>query len=165
MSGAESKPHVLERLEAEWRAFSDLLDSIPDSEMNWPGVVDQWCLKELLGHINFWAEKCARDVRASAGGKLDQIELPVGGQPMVDEWNAREAAHGKAMSPAELRAALQASFEAARCAVEESPEEALAPVLNGWSVGVRFAEDTYRHYREHAEQIRAWQRQMETTEA
>ncbi len=165
MSAAESKPHVLERLDAEWRAFSDLLDSIPDDEMDWPSVVDQWCLKELLGHINFWADKAAHDVRASAAGKLDEIELPVGGQPMVDEWNAREAARGKAMSPAELRAALQASFEAARQAVAESPEGALAPVLNGWSVGVRFAEDTYRHYQEHAGQIRAWQRQVETTEA
>jgi hypothetical protein len=32
-------------------------------------------------------------------------------------------------------------------------------------MGHRFAEDTYRHYDEHAEQIRAWQRQLETTEA
>ncbi len=162
---AESKPHVLERLDAEWGVFSELLDSIPESEMEWPGVVDQWCLKELLGHINFWAEKAAHDVRASAAGKLDQIELAVGGQSMVDEWNAREAGRGKAMSPAALRAALRASFEDARRAVAESPEEALAPVLNGWSVGVRFAEDTYRHCREHADHIRAWQRQLETTEA
>ena len=29
----------------------------------------------------------------------------------------------------------------------------------------RFAEDTYRHYREHAAQIRAWLKNMETTEA
>jgi len=30
---------------------------------------------------------------------------------------------------------------------------------------VRFREDTYGHYKEHAEQIGEWQRNLETTEA
>jgi hypothetical protein len=50
-------------------------------------------------------------------------------------------------------------------ALEAAPESALAIEVSGWTVGVRFAGDTYRHYREHAEQIVAWQQQLETTEA
>ena len=164
MSDTESKAHLLDGMEKEWPAFKKVLDAIPDGEMDRPGVVDQWCLKELLGHVNFWAEKGARDVRLAGEGKADQIEVP-GGQEKVDEWNAREAALGKAKTPAELRRAVQASYENARRALEEAPEPALAVVLEGWSVGVRYAEDTYRHYREHAEQIRAWGRDLETSEA
>jgi hypothetical protein len=165
VSRAESKEFLLQRLDDEWPKFQALIDSISDDEMDRPGVVDEWCLKELLGHVNFWAEKAAHDVRVAAGGKPEEIEVPVGGQPMVDEWNAREAARGKAMSPSELRAALERSYKDARRALEESPEPALALIAGGWSVGVRYAEDTYRHYREHAEHIKQWARDLETSEA
>jgi hypothetical protein len=165
VSRAESKTHLLQRLDEEWPKFQALIESIPDVEMDRPGVVDQWCLKELLGHVNFWAEKAAHDVRVAAAGKPEEIEVPVGGQPMVDEWNAREAARGMAMTPAQLRAALLETYQDARRALEEAPEEALAPVVAGWSVGVRYAADTYSHYREHAEQIKLWARNLETTEA
>lgn len=160
----ESKKHVLSRMDTEWPEFMALLESIPQSDFDRPGVVDDWCLKEILGHVNFWAEKAANDIRAAATGKLDDIELP-GSDAAVDEWNAREAARGKAMTPGDLLTTVRKSHEDAHKAVDESPESALAIEMEGWTVGVRFAEDTYRHYREHAEQIRTWVRELETSEA
>ncbi len=160
----ESKEHVLSRLDSAWPAFKALIDDVPESELETPGVVDAWSIKELLGHVIFWADKAAHDVRASAAGKTDEIALP-GGDANVDKWNAEAAARGKAMSNAEVIAAVAKAHEDARTAVAESPESALAPELSGWTVGVRFAEDTYRHYEEHSEQIEVWMRQLETSEA
>jgi hypothetical protein len=160
----ESREHLLTRMDEEWPSLNALLDSISEGEMDEPGVVDEWSLKELLGHMIFWAEKAAHDLRAVAEGRIDDIKLP-GGQTNVDLWNAEAAARGKAMSVADLKAELARRHEEARKALEEVAEAGLAVQLGGWSVGLRFAEDTYRHYREHAEQIRAWQRQLETTEA
>lgn len=154
----------MERLDEEWPKLRALLDEIPEAEMEEAGAIDQWCIKELLGHMIFWARKGATDLRLTRDGRTDEIQLP-GGQARVDEWNASAAARGKERSKADLLAELQAAHEDAREAAQEVPEEGLAIELDGWSVGLRFAEDTYRHYREHAEQIRAWQRQMETTEA
>lgn len=164
MSRTESKEHLLSRMDEEWPKFSTILESVPDSDYDIPGVTDEWCLKELLGHVNFWAAKAAHDVRVAAAGRPEEIEVP-GGQENTDKWNAREAAKGLAMQPGELKALVLKSHEEARAAVDAAPESALAIEVHGWSVGVRFAEDTYRHYREHGEHITNWQRELETSEA
>jgi hypothetical protein len=163
VSKTESKEHLLSRMDEEWPKFSALLDSIPESDYDIPGVVDEWCLKELLGHVNFWAAKAAHDVQVAGAGRPEEIKVP-GGDANVDKWNAREAAKGKAMPPADLRALVLKSHAEARSALEAAPESALAIEISGWTVGVRFAEDTYRHYREHGEQIGAWARGLETSE-
>ena len=164
MSNTESKEYVLQRMGEEWPKFAALLDSIPDDDFDIPGVVDEWCLKELLGHVSFWAAKAAGDVQIASAGKPEDIEVP-GGQENVDRWNAREAAKGKAMQPGELKALVLKSHNEARSALQAAPEATLAIEVQGWTVGVRFAEDTYRHYREHGEHIGAWVRELETTEA
>jgi hypothetical protein len=164
VSNTESKAHLLTRMDEEWPKFQALLDSIPEGEFDRPGVVEEWCLKELLGHVNFWAAKAAHDVQVAGAGHPEQIEVP-GGQENVDKWNSREAAKGKAMQPGELKALVHKSHEEARGNLEAAPESALAIDVSGWSVGVRFAEDTYRHYREHGEHISAWVRELETSEA
>jgi uncharacterized protein (TIGR03083 family) len=154
----------MQRLDEEWPKLRELLESIPESEIEEPGAIDQWSVKELLGHVIFWARKGATDLRLTRDGRTEEIQLP-GGQARVDEWNASAASTGKDKSKEQLLSELQAAHDDAREAAQEVPEEGLAIELGGWSVGVRFAEDTYRHYREHAEHIRAWQRQLETTEA
>ena len=164
MSRAESKEHVRARMDEEWPKFQALLDSVPESEFDVPGVTDQWCLKELLGHIVFWADKAAHDVTAAADGRTDEIKVP-DGDGVADQWNAEAAAKGKPQTAQAIKADVARAHEAARQALEAAPESALAIEVSGWSVGLRYAADTYRHYREHAEQIRAWLQQLETTEA
>ena len=159
----ESVAHLKSRMDVVWPEFRALVGSVPQDEMDTPGVVDDWCMKELLGHVNFWAWKGARDVRAATAGKIEEIEVPQG-PAMVDEWNARAAASGKAMSAEAAVRDLELSHEDARRALEDATDEAVSIEIEGWTVGVRFAEDTYRHYREHGEQILAWQKQMETSE-
>jgi hypothetical protein len=63
-----------------------------------------------------------------------------------------------------VRAEWERSFEAAKEALRATPAENLDINVKGWDMFTRFAEDTYRHYREHAEQIRAWKREVESTE-
>jgi hypothetical protein len=150
-------------MDEEWPKLNVVLDAVADDDWDIPGVTDQWCLKELMGHVNFWAAKAAHDVAVAAADKPEEIEVP-GGPENTDKWNAREAAKGMTMQPPALRMLVQKSHEEARQALEVAPEPALAIEVKGWTVGVRFAEDTYRHYREHAEQITNWQRELETTE-
>jgi hypothetical protein len=146
-----------------WHEFRQLLHSVPEPEMDRPGVVDDWCMKELLGHVSFWAQKAGKDIRLASAGRTEEIEVP-GGQPTVDEWNAKAAARGNAMSAEAVLRDVEVSHDDARQGLDEATDEAVSIEVKGWTVGVRFAEDTYRHYREHAEQIRAWQQSLETTE-
>ena len=159
-----SVAHLRTRMDKEWPAFREVVQSVPANEMDVPGVCDQWCMKELLGHVNFWARKAGSDVRAASEGRIDQIEVPQG-QPMIDDWNAKAAADGMAMTPEAVAGDLEASHEDARRALDNATDEAVSIEMEGWTVGVRFAEDTYRHYREHGEQIRSWKQGLETTEA
>ncbi len=103
----------------------------------------------------------AKTVAASREG---DVEVPDSEQA-IDEWNAREAAARKDKSLTELRQEWERSYAAARSALEAFPEVKLEVETRGTPTYFRFGGDTFAHYKEHAVQIRAWQRNMETTEA
>ena len=160
----KDKEAVEQEMEESWQDLCAALDSISDAEQEQPGVVEGWSVKDMLGHITFWAEKAGRDLRLVAAGKPDELEVPTGPES-VNEWNAREADRRKQLPLSQVREELEAAHQAALQSLRDVPVEVLDVEVKGWTMLVRFAEDTYRHYREHAEHIRAWKREVETTEA
>ncbi len=160
---SSDKAAIERELQQAWDELAALVDDLSDEEMEQPGVVEEWAVKDLLGHMAFWAEKAAHDLSVAAEGRIDQIEVPRG-EEQVAEWNAREAAARRGLSLVAVREGWEKSFDTAKAALRATPAEVLDMEVAGWTMFVRFAEDTYRHYREHAEQIRGWQRQLETTE-
>ena len=160
----ESKAQMEQRLEESWAEITALVDSVSPEELERPGVVEEWSVKDLLGHMAFWAAKAAGDAALLAEGRTAEIETP-GGDAGTDEWNEREYRRRKDLPLPQVRQEWLGSFEDAKTALEAVPEDVLWQEVKGWPQAVRFREDTYNHYREHAEQIRAWRRQLETTEA
>ena len=160
----KDKEAVEQEMQESWQDLCAALDSISDAEQEQPGVVEGWSVKDMLGHITFWAEKAGRDLRLVAAGKPDELEVPTGPES-VNEWNAREADRRKQLPLSQVREELEAAHRAALQSLRDVPVEVLDVEVKGWTMLVRFAEDTYRHYREHAEHIRAWKREVETTEA
>ena len=157
------KAAVQKQLDEAWAELRSLVESIPESELEQPGVVEAWSVKDLLGHIAFWAQRAAGDLRLLAEGRPDEIETP-GSDENVDAWNAREAAARKGKSLKEVREEWLATFDAAREALQGIEAEKLAAEVKGWPQLNRFAGDTYEHYREHFGDLSAWRRQLETTE-
>lgn len=154
----------LERSLAEaWDELVSAVEAVPDDEMETPGVVEEWSVKDLLGHITFWAEKAASDLELLAEGKPDEIETP-GGEENVAIWNKRESDARKSTSLGEIKSGWLASHERAREALKRVSAGQLDTEVAGWAQWKRYAGDTYLHYREHAGQIRDWQRALETTE-
>ncbi len=94
---------------------------------------------------------------------MDEVLTP-GSAEDVAEWNKREAERRRGQSLDEARQEWEASFRAANDALAAFPPERLDEDVQGWKTHVRFAVDTYHHYREHAAQVRACQRQLETKE-
>ena len=146
-----------------WKELMATIEAVPAEEMETPGVIEEWSVKDLLGHLTFWAEKAASDLDLLAEGKPDEIETP-GGEENVAIWNKRESEARKDMSLDEIKAGWLASHERAREALTRVSAEQLDTEVAGWAQWKRYAGDTYLHYREHTEQIRAWQRALETTE-
>lgn len=158
------KTKVKAELNEAWDGIRRLVESLSERELTEPGVVDQWSIKDLLGHMAFWAEKSARDLALVTEGRAGEIETP-GSDEILNEWNKRESERRSNLSATELRDEWLHSFEAVAAAFHAVPAEKLDIDVKGWTVAHRFAEDTYEHYNEHADQIRAWKRQLETTEA
>lgn len=158
------KAAVLRQLDEAWQELRQVIGSLSDEEMLEPGVVEGWSVKDLLGHVAFWAEKAAIDLKTVAAGREGDVEVPDSEQA-IDEWNAREAAARKDKSLTDLRQEWERSHAAARSALEAFPEEKLEVEAKGTPTYFRFGGDTFAHYKEHAAQIRAWQQELETTEA
>ncbi len=89
------KSAIRSDLDKAWKDLSSLVDSIPERELMQPGVVEEWSVKDLFGHMAFWANKAATDLEALTTGAERKIETP-GSEKAVDEWNAREAAARRA---------------------------------------------------------------------
>jgi hypothetical protein len=163
VSAAPSKAAVERELLEAWEVLGSAVDSFSDREMEQPGVVEGWSGKDLLGHIAFWAEKAATDLRHIAAGRPQDVEAP-GGEEAVDVWNERESKARAGRSLSDIREEWLSSFEAAMAALAEFPAERLEENVKGATVLERFAGDTYEHYREHEAQLVAWRRSLETTE-
>ena len=158
-----SKDDTIRELERSWTALRSVIESVPDAELTAAGVVDEWSIKDVMGHIAFWDARAALTLRAATAGKPQDI--PKGeGDNWVDEWNEREYLARKDKSFKDIRGEWITSHENARNALDETPESVLHVQFGPGKVIDYFAGDTYTHYDEHADQIKSWLREMETTE-
>ena len=151
-------------LRASWDTLKSLVDALSPQEITQPGVIDSWSVKDLLGHMAFWAEKAAFDLKLLAAGRAQEIDTP-GTLETLNAWNAREAEARRHKSVEELRAEWLHSYQDALAALHHTDAPLLETDVKGWPQITRFLGTTTEHYKEHADHIRAWQRQLETTEA
>jgi hypothetical protein len=159
-----ARAEVLKSLDHSWNELREVIDSMSEPEMVEPGVVDEWSIKDLFGHMAFWADRATNtltEVKAGRGAEVPGPET----EEELNEWNARESAAREGKNLAQLREEWERSHESARAALEAFPEDRLDEPFKDHTVVFSFGADTFAHYQEHASQIRAWLRQMETTEA
>ena len=76
MTGASAKADIERELLHAWQELASAVDSFSEAEMEQAGVIEGWSVKDLLGHIAFWADKAAADLQAVAGGKEDEVATP-----------------------------------------------------------------------------------------
>ncbi len=159
-----SKAKAAQRMADEWSALGAALAGLNDEQMLQSGVVEGWSVKDLLGHIAFWADVAAKNTELVKAGREGDIIRPESPEA-VNRWNAREQQLRAGRSLAEVRQEVEESHRRALTALAALPEERLGLDVE-IGVGLRgtflqlYAVDTYDHYREHAEQIIAWRRRQ-----
>jgi len=164
VSVTATKADVERELVEAWQALASAVDSFSDVELEQPGVVEGWSVKDLLGHIAFWAQEAARNLRLIAAGKADEVRRPVS-QGAVDEWNERERRLRQGRPLYDMREEWLESFQGAMQALAAFPSEKLQEEFEGRTALELFAVDTYDHYREHLAQLAGWRQELETSEA
>lgn len=156
---------LLAVVEDSWRQLDAALEGLDAVAMMEPGVVEQWSVKDLLGHVTTWEQVALRNVEQTRRG-----ETPAGlGGIDVDDYNAAEAAARRDQSLEQvrqestetrkrLRAAIASIGDAEWDAVYgEGDRAAPLGVWVGRSLGGPDGPGT--HAAEHAAHIRAWRAQ------
>jgi len=148
---------VEERMNQEWAALDMSLTGLSDEQMIETGVVSEWSVKDLLGHMAFWAQQAAKNTELVNAGRQDEIARPDSPEA-TDRWNARERFARADRPLAEVRRELEESHRRALAALADLPDEKLNLELDGGTFLELFAVDTYDHYREHIAQVLSWRR-------
>jgi len=155
-----SKAKVERRMNREWAALEVALAGLSDERMLEKDVIGEWSVKDLLGHMAFWAQQAAKNTELVKAGRQDQIVRPDNPET-TDRWNARER-HARADRPlAEVRRELEESHRGALAALADLPEEKLGLELDGGIFLELYAVDTYDHFREHIAQVLSWRKRLE----
>jgi hypothetical protein len=134
---------LLERIEEAWRELFAALDDIPEDRMSDPGVIGDWSLKDLFGHLAFWDEHA-----------VAEIERALAGLPREDnawqEMNETDHAARQDHTLPEQRAAMHQAHAALVERLEAVAGIEAAPIAEA------IRPDTYEHYQDHIKDIRSW---------
>ena len=134
---------LLERIEEAWRELFAALDDIPEDQMSDPGVIDDWSLKVLFGHLAFWDEHA-----------VEEIERALADLPREDnawqEMNETDHATRQDRTLPEQRSAMHR----AHAALVERLESVAG--IEAARIDEAIRVDTYEHYLDHIKDIQAW---------
>jgi DinB family protein len=141
------RQELLRREAESWSTFAAEVDRVPADRRAVDGVVEGWSIKDLVWHCAYWAGFCG-DVLASVDSP--EFEDPFAGHDDAywDVENGRVAQDGKAKTWNEVVASADAARRRVRDAFENAPE--------GDEPARWFGEETFEHYDEHAEHVRAF---------
>lgn len=142
-----SPQEFLEREASAWAAFETQVDRVPAADRERPGVVEGWSVKDMVWHCAYWASFAADAMETAGDG------------PFQDPFDAEPDEHWDAVNAEVAAASSQMSWEAVRTGTNEARErvrslaaaEKLSAEVLEWA-----ADETFVHYDEHADHLRAF---------
>jgi hypothetical protein len=154
------KEKLLSALTTGRADFLKTIQGLSDQEMQSPGVVEQWSVKDILAHLTRWEAEIIKLLwQAKQGIRPDTAHFS---QTSVDDLNERWYKESQTRS---LKIVMD-DFLGVRKQTVRRVEEISQSVLidpqqyawlNGKPLWEWIAGDSFEHEAEHGEQIRAWQ--------
>ena len=162
MAVALAREEGLEQLRRQRDRLLAVIAPLSEDELTSQPVGGDWSVRDILAHILSWEEEAAKRLKLIAKGQTEKIRWVAPAK--VDGWNAKAREKKSGMSLAEVITKLAARRQELSKLLERLPEAALTDGART-ALSVWFPNCTYRHEEEHAQQIKSWLRQLETTEA
>ncbi len=144
----ERNEELLASEEAAWRRLSEQVDRVAEPDRKRPGVVGDWSVQDLVWHCAHWADFCGAHLERAQEGPVGD-PFAGGSDEQFDRENDEIAERSKAMSWEDVVTGTDAARARVRTALSALPQ--VADDAAGW-----FADETFTHYDEHAEQIAAF---------
>lgn len=148
-------------VEDSWRRFDAAIAGLDEAALAEPGVVGEWSVKDLLGHVAAWEQRALEHIERWRRG-----EPPVRAALATDEYNAREAERRRGWTLAEMRDDVAETRRRLRAALASIADAEWAAVITidgrqrtaaEWIGGALGGDEgPGTHAAEHAEEIRAW---------
>jgi hypothetical protein len=147
---ASTKEELLNEAAREYKALHEALQGLNEEQMTevWLGT---WSVRDIVAHIAGWHREMAPALARMARGERP---VPEGvSYDDVDAWNERFAAARRGTAVADVLLELDKTHEDFLKAADAVPRERFQPGKTAWKI---VDQNSGHHYREHAEQIRAW---------
>ena len=146
-----TKQRLLDKVEKEWREFRDSYVGLSTPELLKPGVIGNWSIKDVIGHVTTWEEETLKHLpHILEGERPPRYSVMYGG---IDAFNAQTTAGKKDLPVAEMLRKQEEIHARLLNLIQKIPEEQLG---GGTKIRRRLRLDTYAHYRKHAAAIRKW---------
>ena len=143
------KDDVLSMLQESRSELAGAIQGLPDDKMT-TCLGEDWCAKDIMGHIASWDEFTVSDLRRIARGRLPC--LAAFREPDVDSWNAFLLRPRRLFPLPQIKAEFEEARAEMVAALKDLPEGLLA---QGQMVRNIFAIMS-NHEKDHARQVREW---------
>lgn len=144
------KHQLLKQLEKAWTALKESYAGLSDSQLMEPGVMGDWSVKDILGHVTTWEEEALKYLPLILTGGRPPRYIQFGG---IDAFNAQMAEQKRDMALSDVLRQLDETHRRLLDYLQSVPEE-------HFTLETRFRRrlrlDTYSHYPLHAMAIRQW---------
>ncbi|MBI3648260.1 MAG: hypothetical protein HY240_05890 [Actinobacteria bacterium] len=139
------REEMLARERSGWEALMSAVDRVAEDRRDEEGVVPGWSTRDLLWHCVYWTRYCAEILESVSSGAWHD-PFADHDDAYWDEINQAVAAEAKTLTWDQVMAQAVPIRERVRAALPGAPERV--------EPGQWFAEETFEHYDEHAEQFR-----------
>jgi len=156
MSFEVTQDEILKRLAQEYDSLINLIDQFTPTQMQTPGLLGQWSVRDLLAHL------IAHEQRA-----LFELHCAQQGQPLAINHAANDSFNDGAIFACclfdgpTMRLAWQQSYRRVVEVVTALPAELFLPTsstvqLLDDSIDGALSNNTYTHYAEHRVEVERW---------
>lgn len=139
---------LLQTIQAAYDRLDATLATLSDDQLTLPGGGGgEWTVKDVLAHLTWWEHYTVR--RLSGASQL--IQDGEDGNTILDDTNKHVYEENRQKSLAAVQAEFREAFQQIRAAVEALPADRIA----NEDTQSLIAGNTYDHYGEHLQTIRA----------
>ncbi len=165
MADPLSKTQILAQMQNERQALLDLLTDVSPQELQEPGVVGAWSIKDVLAHLTAWEQLFLGWYQAGVRGETPETPAPgfTWGWKSLDLLNQQIYEQHRQSSLDEVADAFHASYAQLVATVEAMTEAELHnPGVYAWtrkgSLAASLGANSYNHYRWAANLVKQWRR-------
>ncbi len=142
---------LIGRLDQARNDFIAAYAGLSEEQMLEPGVTGEWSVRDLIAHVTWWDEESLKHLpEVLEGRRPAKYSDTYGG---IDAFNAQSAEERNALPLNEVLRQFDDRHQQLAAYIRSVPPDQL---VGESRFRRRLRLDTYGHYPEHTEQIRAW---------